>query len=303
MSNAALSTLSWQEHPSNATAFASNTLQDVWRALQILAPIRTHALHVYQSALVTIPKSLLLDTVTQAKQPNWLPRLLPPRMARWGASMQVLEDNSNGVTCFAYSADGTRIVSSSRDCIIRVWNAVTFEQIVELEGPHSAVNSVSFSSDSKWVVSSSDDQSVRVWHAVTFQQLGVLERQADNFSCVAFSSDGKRVVSGSHNGSIWIWDTQTPAFEQLGELEGHKDKVTSVACSPSYHTLIVSGSQDLTVRIWDTATCRQLAKLALEDCCAPIVFLAFSPNSNAIFSRDEKSNQRAWMCRSFDGSM
>jgi WD40 repeat protein len=330
VSNAALSTLSWQKHPSNVTAFASNTLQYVLRALQGLATIRTHALHVYQSALGKIPQSLSLDTVAKANQPSWLPRHLPSGLTRQGASMRVLEKHSDGVTCFAYSADGARIVSSSRDGNIRVWDAITFEQLAELECPHSAVHSVSFSLDGKCIISSADDQTVRVWNAVTFWQLGMLKEPEDDlscvrfssggkhivsgphidttFCCVAFSSDSKHVVSGSHDGTVRVWDTQTPTFTRLGELHGHEGKVTSVAISPDYwfrngRILIGSASQDLTLRIWNADTFQQLAKLVVEDYCAPIVFLAFSPKIVAIFSRDEKSKQRAWMHPSNDDSM
>ncbi len=49
---------------------------------------------------------------------------------------------------------------------------------------------------------------------------------------MAFSPDGKQIVSGSDNTTVWRWDTAT-GQPLLPALEGHTDRVNSVAFSPN----------------------------------------------------------------------
>jgi WD40 repeat protein len=58
--------------------------------------------------------------------------------------------------------------------------------------------------------------------------------------------------------SVRVWDAKTG--EQLRELQGHTDWVTSVAFSPDGNR-IVSGSYDKSVRVWDAKTGEQLREL------------------------------------------
>ncbi|KIN95038.1 hypothetical protein M404DRAFT_68281, partial [Pisolithus tinctorius Marx 270] len=64
----------------------------------------------------------------------------------------------------AFSPDGKRIVSGSRDKTVRVWDVVGGVQIGSpLEGHTDEVESVAFSPDGKRIVSGSWDNTVRLW--------------------------------------------------------------------------------------------------------------------------------------------
>ena len=60
------------------------------------------------------------------------------------------------VLCIAFSPDGTRIVSGSNS--VRVWDAKTGEQLMELQGHSGDVASVAFSPDGNLIVSGSCDK-------------------------------------------------------------------------------------------------------------------------------------------------
>ena len=62
----------------------------------------------------------------------------------------------------AVSADGTRIVAGSYDCLVRVWDAATGAELKVLNGHTGPIFSVAFSVDGTHIVSGSDDNSVRV---------------------------------------------------------------------------------------------------------------------------------------------
>ena len=93
---------------------------------------------------------------------------------------------------------------------------------------------------------------------------------------VAFSPDGTKIVSGSRDQTIKVWDSGAPQaqnrpslaktdtllacladkLEMLSEkTKAHSDYVMSVAFSPD-GTKIVSGSDDKTIKVWDSGAPR-----------------------------------------------
>ncbi|CCA77814.1 related to WD40-repeat protein (notchless protein), partial [Serendipita indica DSM 11827] len=75
-------------------------------------------------------------------------------------------------------------------------------------------------------------------------------------------------------------------------LRGHEDWVYSVAFSPD-SSQIVSGSDDKTIRLWDTVTGQPLGE-PLQGHEAGILSVAFSPDGSQIVSGSEDQNIRLW---------
>ena len=68
---------------------------------------------------------------------------------------------------------------------------------------------------------------------------------------MAFSPDSARLASASYDNTVKIWDASSG--ECLQTLEGHSNRVTSVAFSPDSARL-ASASKDNTVKIWDASS-------------------------------------------------
>eukprot|EP00873_Tetraselmis_striata_P039805 jgi/Tetstr1/460069/TSEL_005389.t1 len=68
-----------------------------------------------------------------------------------GAARRPLKGHTEVVACVAFSPDGTRLASASRDNTLRVWSAVTGEEVLPrpLRGHTGMVTSVAFSPDGK----------------------------------------------------------------------------------------------------------------------------------------------------------
>ncbi len=64
-----------------------------------------------------------------------------------------------------FSPDGRRVVTSSDDKTVRLWDAATAQQIQLLGGHTDHVSFAAFSPDGRRIASSSDDRTVRIWDA------------------------------------------------------------------------------------------------------------------------------------------
>ena len=76
-----------------------------------------------------------------------------------------LEGHTFPVDSVAFSPDGKRLVSGSRDDTVKVWDAQTGQEALSLKGHTNTVSSVAFSPDGKRIVSGSWDKTVKVWGA------------------------------------------------------------------------------------------------------------------------------------------
>ena len=123
----------------------------------------------------------------------------------------------------AYSPDGRRIVSGSRDKTVRVWDAASGAELACLRGHEELVSSVAYSPDGRRIVSGSADKTVRVWDAASGAGAGLPPRARGCGASVAYSPDGRRIVSGSRDKTVRVWDADGGA--ELACLRGHADMV------------------------------------------------------------------------------
>ena len=74
---------------------------------------------------------------------------------------------------------------------------------------------------------------------------------------------------------------------------GHTDRVTSVAYSPDGRH-IVSGSRDMTIRIWDAKTGAAIGDSPLEGHTEWVTSVAYSPDARHIISGSGDKTIRIW---------
>ncbi len=126
------------------------------------------------------------------------------------------------------------------------------------------VRVLAFSPDSKTLAACAD--SIYLWNTDATDVKATFKALDTSFYALAFSPNGRLLASGCSDGSVRLWNA-TAQKEGLGgkigqymptlKLKGHKDAINILAFSPDGKTLL-SGSEDGTIRAWDTTTGRQI---------------------------------------------
>jgi WD40 repeat protein len=174
-------------------------------------PIALSALQVYHSGVVSMPECALRRQATGYSTV----RLISERDDEWQTKTMILEGHTHWVRSVAFSSDGSRIVSGSYDCTVRIWDAALGVVLHTLGGHTDSVRSAAFSSDGSRIVSGSDDCTVCIWDAVLGVVQHTLEGHTEMVHSVAFSLDGLRIVSGSDDHTVCIWDAGTGEIQNI----------------------------------------------------------------------------------------
>jgi WD40 repeat protein len=109
------------------------------------------------------------------------------------------------IICAAYSRDGSKVVSGSENNTIRLWSALTGDEILRPIECRDQVALVEFSADGTRVLSVSS--TVQIWNASSGQLLETYEGKYDYSSGFAmFVDNDRRVAILSKSGEINLWE-------------------------------------------------------------------------------------------------
>jgi WD40 repeat protein len=135
----------------------------------------------------------------------------PGRMAPIQGGHITYQEHTGTVLRVAFSPDGRRLALASDDRTVKVWDAVTGQEILNLQGHPDKVASVAFSPDGRRLASASEDGTVKVWDAATGQETLTLQGHTGPVTSVAFSPDGRWLAAGGRDGTkgiLRLWDAR-----------------------------------------------------------------------------------------------
>ena len=203
---------------------------------------------------------------------------------------QVLSTMNHGgdVLHVAFSPDGQRIVTASKDSAARLWSADQGQLLATLQGHSAAVEDAGFSPDGTMIATGSDDKTTRLWESNTGRLLFTLRGHTGPVWGATFSPDGKRIVTASDDKTARIWSIADGRM--LATLRGHTNTVGTAKFSPDGHRIITT-SWDRTARVWDATDGTLLLTLKHN---AEVIDAAFSPDNRRIATAGMDNSVRVW---------
>ena len=104
-----------------------------------------------------------------------------------------------------FSADGRLIATSGSDSVVRVWDASTRRQVIEITQP-AAVRAIDFSPDLAYLLTGGADNTARVWNLQTGQELARIVQDGTIYHA-RFSPNGQYIVTATSGNTarLWLW--------------------------------------------------------------------------------------------------
>jgi len=133
------------------------------------------------------------------------------------------------------------------------------------------------------------DCTIRLYDAASGDLIRSFSHSDKQSSCLTISPDKNFIVSGS-NPHIRLYDVNGKTSDPLVTYEGHTSNVTSIGYQRDGRWLY-SGSEDGTIRIWDT---RVSGPQREYDVGSPVNSAVLHPNQGEIISGDRSGSVRVW---------
>ena len=174
-----------------------------------------------------------------------------------------------GVNSLQYDPYLSRLYTAGRDSIIRIWNVRNHADpyVQSMEHHTDWVNDIQLCCGGKNLISASSDTTVKVWNAHKGFCMSTLRTHKDYVKALAYAKDREQVASAGLDKAIFLWDVNTLTAltasnntVTTSSLNGNKDSIYSLAMNPS-GTVIVSGSTERVLRVWDPRSCAKMMKL------------------------------------------
>ncbi len=171
------------------------------------------------------------------------------RSGEWvsGQCTAVLTGESGRVSAIAFHPNSEQIATGNEDGSVLIWDTRSGDCLKRLEGHLKQVEAVAFHPNELIVASGSHDETVRLWDLATGDCLATIQPNLGRVLSLDFNADGSHLAIGGSSPIAALLDLQMQAIQTT--LEGHTKAIQSLRFSPT-HSVLVTGSEDETIRIW-----------------------------------------------------
>ncbi|KOS20011.1 Pre-mRNA-splicing factor cwf17 [Escovopsis weberi] len=165
--------------------------------------------------------------------------------------------------------------------------------VMELSGHSGEIFAAKFDPTGNLIASGSMDRSIMLWRTYgDCENYGVLNGHKGAVLDLQWSRDSEIVYSASADTHLASWDLTTGT--RIRRYVGHEEIVNAMDISRRGEELLVSGSDDSTIGIWDPRT-RNAADHIETD--FPVTAVAVSSAGNEIYAGGIDNDIRVWDIR------
>ncbi|CAM9020003.1 unnamed protein product [Wickerhamomyces anomalus] len=175
--------------------------------------------------------------------------------------VKTLTDHKDEVWYVQFSHDGTKLVTTSADHQIHVYDVTQdFKKIHTLSGHEKQVMYASFSPDDKRLLTCSIESKARIWNLETGEAEQVISLMGDSrIWCGDWYPNGECFVLGSPDKEIILYDANTG--QQLHKWEGPiiNDLKISSNCK------LIAATYEKNIEVWDLNTKEKLKTIEIGE--------------------------------------
>ena len=165
------------------------------------------------------------------------------------------DKHRDSVLALDFSSNGKWIASGSADRLAKVTEIATGRQVYALEAHTHHVLSVSFRADDKALATSGGDGVVNIWDMESGERKKKIVGWSKEVTALQYMGATSQIVASSGDNQVRIVSDDGTEVRAMTKLP---DFMQSAA---SAHTanVIVAGGEDSALRVWDSATGKELA--------------------------------------------
>jgi len=160
------------------------------------------------------------------------------------------------------------LASAGADGAVRIWGGPEWTLRRSLAGHRGSTYGVAYGPNGRWLASSGADGEVRVWELGS-DRTRVLSPHVGRVYWLDVTGDGERVAAPTSSGEVVVWSIGEAPNRVV--LRGHRDEANAAAFSAD-GSLIATGADDGTVRLWEAATGRPFWRAPLLSLDPPTLY-------------------------------
>lgn len=236
----------------------------------------------------------------------------------WSMNYTTTKTNSNPtrilfghtycVTCVQFTPKGNLLISGGADEAIRIWDVLRGKTLKTLSAHSDPISSIDVTYDGTMLASGSYDGLIRLFDIASGQCLKTLMSSSGDcpICYVKFSPNGKFLLSNSLDGQVRLWDYISNKVVKTYKGSPNVALKYSIGVdfiimknsdesSENYNSqLVISGSENGKIFLWDLNDKQLVDELPGSDCGAPVFQIDVYKQGEIVASVSRAGEIKIW---------